>query len=208
MWKRLLASQVADGLLIASDNQGDVQEGLSTALRLDEFNAAAGHSAVGVDATQGLNECGSALPALESLSIGQDAHRTAPDGAVADVDRLGAVLVQVADVAALGARLGRHGVFGFNQVVIAINMLGDDVPAFEVKDVGHVSKSGCRQEGRQTSQEPTRHQTNRQWLFSLGAFFLLYWRDARRRTANGNADTRREGCCGRSSLEHGRGAQW
>ena len=39
----------------------------------------------------------------------------------------------------LGARLGRHGVFGFNQVVVAINVFGDDVPAFEVEDVGHAA---------------------------------------------------------------------
>lgn len=32
----------------------------------------------------------------------------------------------------------RHGVFSFNQVVIAINVLGDDVPALKVKDVGHL----------------------------------------------------------------------
>lgn len=61
--------------------------------------------------------------------------------AISNVDWLRAVLVQVADVAALGARLGRNGVFGFNQVVVSVNVLGDDVPAFEVEDVGHCASS-------------------------------------------------------------------
>lgn len=42
----------------------------------------------------------------------------------------------------LGARLWRNGVFRFNQVVVAINVFGDDVPAFEVKDVSHLALAG------------------------------------------------------------------
>lgn len=129
--------QVANGLVVTADNLGDVQEGLPQALGLNELDAAAGHSAIGVNAPEGLDERCSALTALESLGIGKDAHRTAPDGAISDGDGLRAVLVQVADVAALGACLWRHSVFGFNQVVIAINALRDDVPAFKVEDVSH-----------------------------------------------------------------------
>lgn len=133
----VVAGQVADGFVIASNKLGDVQERLAKTLRLNELNTSAGHSTIRVNATQGLNESSSALSALEPLSIGKDAYRTASDGAVADVDWLWSMLVQVADVSALGARLGRHGVFGFNHILVAVSVLVGWRPAFEVKNVSH-----------------------------------------------------------------------
>ena len=69
--------------------------------------------------------------------MGQDANRTATDGAIADVDRFRSVLVQIADIAAFGARLGRYGVFSFNQVPVIANVALGRVPAIKVKNVGH-----------------------------------------------------------------------
>ena len=134
----IVTSQVANGLVVATDMLCDPDEGIAQALRLDVVNTPDRHAHFVLYATQGLNERAAALTALVPLGVGKDANRAATDRAISDVDWLRAVLVKVAYVPAFGAGGWRNGVFSFNQVLFAIKGLVDDVPAIEVENVSHL----------------------------------------------------------------------
>jgi hypothetical protein len=129
--------QVSDRLVIATNMFGNAQKRIAQALGSDVLGTPLSHARLRKDAAKGLNERPATVPALVALGVGQDANWTTSDWAISDMQRLRAMLVQVANGPALQARLGRDGVLGFNQVIISVKAFVDYVPAGEVKDVGH-----------------------------------------------------------------------
>lgn len=63
----------------------------------------------------------------------------APDGAVSIGGHLGAVAVELAHYAALGARLERLSVFSFDCVSSAVVTTGQDFPVGQIKDVSQTA---------------------------------------------------------------------
>lgn len=133
-----LPGQVADGLVVAPNLLGDAHEGVPQAPGPDQGSAALRHAPVRLDARQRLEEGLPAVPALVALHLGLELGGRAPDRAVRVGHQLGAVLVQVADGAALLAGLRLRSVLRFQQVVpFGVGGLGQHGPAVEVEDVGH-----------------------------------------------------------------------